>query len=186
MEPIQVIDDLQSAIAEVKARGHETVAIDALEKYLDALRAGTGQSIELRKLESQRTLAQYDAQTKHSIEMFKSVIESGREALNALVLVNGGAVVALLGFMGATISKGLPQSLGLNLTLPILQFGAGVLMGALGFGARYFSQASYASQRKKWGVSFMLGAIAFAAAGYVSFSCGIYGAYRAFLVQFSL
>jgi len=70
-----------------------------------------GQSIELRKLEYQRMLAHYDAQTKHGIEMFKSVIESGREALNALVLVNGGAVVALLGFMGATLSKSLPPRL---------------------------------------------------------------------------
>lgn len=186
MEPAEVINDLKTALADVKAKGQETVAIDALEKYLEGLRTDAGQSVELRRLEYQRTLAHYDAQTKHGIEMFKSVIESGREALNALVLVNGGAVVALLGFMGATISKGLPQALGANLTLPVLQFGLGVLMGALGFGARYFSQAFYAGEKRKSGVAFTVVAIFFAIIGYTLFGCGIYGAFRAFSTQFSL
>jgi hypothetical protein len=56
---------------------------------------------------------------------------------NTLVLINGGAVVSLLGFMGATISKGLSSSLGANLTHPLLYFGIGVLAGALAFGGRY-------------------------------------------------
>jgi hypothetical protein len=149
------------------------------------MRVDAGQSIELQKLDAQRSLAYYDAQTKHSLAMFNSVIESGREALNALVLVNGGAVVALLGFMGATISKGLPKALGADLTLPLVQFGFGVLMGALGFGARYFSQAFFTAKMDKAGDSFRVAAIFFALAGYSLFGCGIYGAFRAFATQFA-
>lgn len=186
MEPAQVIDNLKNALADVKAKGQETVAIAALVTYLDTLRSNASQSIELQKLEAQHTLAQLDVQTKHRIEMFKAVIESGREALNALVLVNGGAVIALLGFMGATLSKGLPQALGLSLTVPLLQFGLGVLMGAVGFAARYFSQACYSAQKEKWGDAFKIVAILVALAGYGLFGCGIYGAYRAFSVQFAL
>ena len=186
MEPAEIIDKLKTALHDVKSTGQETVAIDALVRYLESLRTGAGQSIEYQKLKHQRTLAHYDARTKHSIEMFKSVIESGREALNALVLINGGAVVALLGFMGATISKGLPPALGSALTQPLLQFGLGVLMGALGFGARYFSQAFYSGEKDKFGGAFTVVAIIFALVGYALFGCGIYGAFRAFSAQFAL
>lgn len=185
MEPAEVIEQLKKALADVKSQGRDSVTVVALETYLDDLKSDAGQSLELRKLEYQRSLAHYDAQTKHAVEMFKSVIDSGKEALNAVVLVNGGAVVALLGFMGATISKGLPEKLGLALTLPVLQFGLGVLMGALGFGARYLSQAFYSGGRNKGGKAFTLVAIAFAMAGYVLFGCAIYGAYRAFATEFA-
>jgi len=186
MEPTQVIDKLKTALADVKAQGHENVSVNALETYLENLRTDAGSSIELRKLEDQRVLAHYDAQTKHNIEMFRSVIESGREALNSLVLINGGAVIALLGFMGATISKGLPQALGANLAMPVLQFGLGVLMGALGLAARYFSQAFFAVEKRRVGIAFQWLAIIFALVGYALFGCGIYGAFRAFSVQFAL
>ncbi|MHB8987679.1 MAG: hypothetical protein ACYC6S_02735 [Desulfobulbia bacterium] len=186
MEPAEVIDALKTALAVVKTEGQTTVTVDALERYLEGLRKDAGQSAEIRRLEYQRTLASYDAETKHSIEMFKSVIEAGREALNALVLINGGAVVALLGFMGATISKGLPPALGASLTSPLLQFGFGVLMGALGFGARYFSQAFYSGKKRKAGIAFTLVAIGFAFVGYTLFGFGIYGAFSAFTTQFAL
>lgn len=186
MESTEIIGALKTALADVKSQGQDTVSIVALENYLETLRIDAGQSLELEKLAHQRTLAHYDAQTKHGIEMFKSVIESGREALNALVLVNGGAVVALLGFMGATISKGLSQRLGGNLTLPLLEFGIGILMGALGFGARYFSQFFYSLEKNKLGIGFNGLAVAFAVAGYTLFGCGMYGAFCAFTVQFAL
>ena len=186
MEPREVIDDFKAALAEVKAEGKETVSIAALEKYLDELRADAGKSNELRKLEYQGALAHYDARNKHRIEMFKSVLDAGREALNSLVLINGGAVVALLGFMGATISKGLSQTLGASLTVPLIQFGMAVLMGSLGFGARYFSQAAYSSEINKLGVVFNVVAVGFALFGYILFGLGIYGAYQAFSSEFAL
>jgi len=59
-------------------------------------------------------------------------------------------------------------------------------MGALGFGARYFSQAFYSAQKEKLGVALTLVSIAFAIIGYVLFGCGIYGSYHAFSAQFTL
>jgi hypothetical protein len=185
MEANKMIDKLMGELADLKAQGHESVRVDALEKYLEELRASLGSSIELKKLEHQSSLAYYDARTKHGIEMFKSVIESGREALNALVLINGGAVVALLGFMGAVIAKGLSQTLGASLTYPLLQFGIGVLVGAVAFGARYFSQAFYSAEKNTYGTAFKVLAISLALAGYALFSCGVYGAFHAFTIQFS-
>jgi hypothetical protein len=186
MEPAQVVDKLKSALNEAKQGGLTAVEIDSLEKFLEELRKDAGHSVETIKLEHQRNLALYDAQTKHGIEMFKSVIESGREALNALVLINGGAVVALLGFMGATVSKGLPAALGASLTWPLLHFGFGVLMGALAFGTRYLSQALFAIQKQRAGNVLNGIAITFAVSGYVLFGTGIYRAFIAFAKQFAV
>lgn len=185
MESAEVLNKLKTELDAVGATGQNAVAIEALQKYIDDLRTHATSSVELRKLEQQRSLAHFDAQTKHAIEMFKSVIDSGREALNALVLVNGGAVIALLGFMGATISKGLPAPLGMQLTLPILLFGLGVLMGALGFGIRYLAQACYAYNRNTLGTVFNVSSSLVAAAGYALFGYGVYVAYRSFVLQFA-
>jgi anti-sigma28 factor (negative regulator of flagellin synthesis) len=186
MEQTKFIKNLRTTLADLKANGQDTVDIAALVTHLDAQPSNASQSIELQKIETQRALAQLDVQTKHRIEMFKAVIESGREALNALVLINGGAVIALLGFMGGTVSKGLPQALGLNLTIPLLQFGLGVLTGAIAFATRYLSQAFYSAPRKRTGDAFKYVAILFAFTGYGLFGWGIYGAYRAFSIQFAL
>lgn len=185
MESAEVLNKLKTELDAVGATGQNAVAIGALQRYIDDLRTHATSSVELRKLEQQRSLAHFDAQTKHSIEMFKSVIDSGREALNALVLVNGGAVIALLGFMGATISKGLPAALGMQLTLPILLFGLGVLTGALGFGIRYLAQACYALNRKTLGTVFNVSSSLAAVAGYALFGSGVYVAYRSFVLQFA-
>lgn len=101
------------------------------------------------------------------------------------MIVNGGAVIALLGFLGAAISKEMPRTLGLGLTMPLLLFGAGVLLGALGFGARYISQACYSGDRPNWGQGFTVVAVVFGLSAYGIFGCGIYGAYTAFRMVFA-
>lgn len=186
VESADILNKLNVELASVRASGQSAVDIDALQKYIEYLRTHhAASSDELRKLEQQRSLAYFDAQTKHSIEMFKSVIDAGREALNALVLVNGGAVVALLGFMGATISKGFPASLGMQLTRPVLFFGLGVLMGVVGFGVRYLGQACYAGQRNTLGTVFNVTSSFAAVVGYALFGSGVYAAYSAFVAQFA-
>lgn len=141
---------------------------------------------EIRQIKFQGELAHYNSVSLHSVEMFKSVIESGREALNSLVLVNGGGVIALLGFLGATVAKGLPSPLGLALTLPLVLFGIGVLFGALGFGARYLSQACYAADWKRIGTGFLFTSVLLAVGGYVAFGVALFKAYQAFNDNFSL
>ena len=185
METTKLISTLKAELASLRAKGHETLDIKALENYLELLGSDSGESMEMVKLKFQGELAHYDATAKQNIEMFKSVIESGKEALNALVLINGGAVIALLGFMSAVISKGLPQALGARLTIPLLYFGIGVLMGAVGFAVRYLSQASYSGQKMKLGTGLTIFAIGLAISGYTLFGCGVYGAYRAFSMQFA-
>lgn len=185
METKEAIDKFKSDLAEVKAQGQSTVAIETLENYLAGLEKDASLSFGLRKLEYQQTLAHYDAQTKSRLEMFKSVIDAGKEALNATLIINGGAVVAFLGFLGSMLSKGGSEALGLKLTIPLLSFGFGVLSGALGFGFRYCAQFTYERQWMKAGHTFNAISILFATAAYTAFGYGVYVAYTAFTTHFT-
>ncbi len=185
MEPQAAIDIVRNAIADARTKGHQVVSIDGLDKLLVDLRANATPSMEHYKLKYQASLAEYDAKIRHQLEMLKGTLDAGREALNAIVIVNGGAVIALLGFLGAALSKDMPRALGLGLTIPLLLFGAGVLLGALGFGARYISQACYSGEHSNWGQGFTIVAIVLGLAAYGAFGYGMYGAYRAFRLVFA-
>lgn len=184
METKEVIAKIKADLADVKTQGKSSVAIEALERYLANLDKDAVDSLELRKLEYQRTLAHYDAQAKSDVEMFKSVIAAGKEALTATLLINGGAVVALLGFLGAVMSKSDWEAFGLRLTIPLLSFGSGVLFGALGFGVRYCSQFFYAVQYRKIGNLFNALSSLLAIAAYSVFGYGVFVTYSAFTAHF--
>lgn len=166
---------LRDELAKVKAQGTTEVGVEALEKVVAGLLDQSGSSLEERKLRAQHTLAEYDAQVRSHLEAFKATIESGREALNALLLINGGAVVALLGFVGAMASKTNGMAVAASMRAPLLRFGTGVLLGALAFGARYLAQAFYASDMNRCGHAFNALSISLAIAGYVVFGWGMVG-----------
>lgn len=187
MEYPELLNALKADLNKILASGQSTVQIEALQKYIETGLSSkqTDNDLERQKLEQQRSLAHMDVRTKHEIEMFKSVIDAGREALNALILINGGAVVALLGFLGAAITKGFSPSLGLQLTPSILFFGTGVLAGSISFGLRYVTQYCYAYDWFKTGHGLNISANLAAITGYILFGGGIFTAYYAFVEQFS-
>ncbi len=185
METKEAIDKIKQDLSELKAQGQTSVVIESLENYLANLEKDATLSIEHKKLEHLRNLAYYDAQTKSNLELFKSVIDSGKEALNAILLVNGGAVVVLMGFLGSMLSKGGSEALGLKLTIPLLSFGFGVLFSAISSGVRYCTQFSYARQWAKSGHCFNIISVLFAIFAYIAFGYGVYVTYEAFTKHFT-
>ena len=137
-------------------------------------------------------LAHYAAKNQHSIEMLKAVLEAGKSALQSLLFINGGAVVALLGVFSSLAGKDGGATLAQYLSLPLLQFGLGVLVAALGFAFRYFSQACYSESNaendnyQKAGNWFRYAAIGSALSGYVLFGFAVVNAYHAVVWAFSL
>jgi hypothetical protein len=73
----------------------------------------------------------------HALETYKSLISVSMEGLKTLLLINGGAVVALLAFLGQS-----PQGpkLALHAWLPIALFVAGVGFCAIAFIGSYATQ----------------------------------------------
>jgi acyl-coenzyme A thioesterase PaaI-like protein len=174
---------LRDEIAVLKERGDIHVTVDALDKRVAGLLDQAGVSHAERLLQTQYTLAQYEAQERSNIESFKAAVESGREALNALVLINGGAVVALLGFVGAMAARSNGSAVADAMRAPLLRFGTGVLLGGLAFGSRYLSQALDAGVKKRWAFAFNLLSIALAISGYVVFALGLAGASDAIIAK---
>ena len=191
MESKELIDAFRKQLDQVEAQGGQQIQVSSLRAYLDALERDAGASQEFRKREHEGMLAHYAAKSQHSVEMLKAVLEAGKSALHALLIINGGAVVALLGVMSNLAGKPGGNLLASYLSLPMLQFGIGVLVGALGFALRYFSQACYSeSQESKdkyqaWGDWFRYAAILSALSGYVLFGFAMVNAYHAVIWAFS-
>lgn len=191
MESQELIDAFRKQLDQVEEQGNAQVQVAALRAYLSALEKDAGASQEFRRREHEGMLAHYAAKNQHSIEMVKAVLEAGKSALHSLLLINGGAVVALLGVMSNLAGKPGGILLAKYLALPLLEFGIGVLCGALGFAFRYFSQAFYTvskSDKDKfvtWGDRFRYLAILAAIAGYILFGFAIANAYNAVVWSFS-
>ena len=75
----------------------------------------------------------------HALETFKSLIAVSMEGLKTLLLVNGGAVVALLAFLGQST---LGPALAPHFWWPIAFFVGGVALCTLAFIGSYFTQFS--------------------------------------------
>lgn len=196
MNAKEVIDGLGHVLVEVKKQGQKVVSVTALESYLANLkehveRAGVLDRIKLDldsasfRAEHERNLAHYDAQQSHSVEMLRSVFAYGQAALKSSILINGGAAVALLAFIGRIWDEKTGQTAVDALTSALVLFSFGVLAGAIGTAATYFSQLLYASNWNKTGVGFHVLTILIVAAAYVLFGLGSYEAYESFLKHLS-
>jgi hypothetical protein len=191
MESQEVIDAFRRQVEQVEAQGSQQVQVTALRAYLDALEKDAGASQEYRNREHAGMLAHYAARSQHAIEMLKAVLEAGKSALHALLLINGGAVVALLGVMSNLVGKNEGAALARYLALPLLQFGIGVLLGAVGFAFRYLSQACYSDSENPedklhcWGDRLRYAAILTAIGGYALFGFAVANSYSAVVWSFA-
>lgn len=82
--------------------------------------------------------------------MFESVILSGANAVRALLLVNGGASVAMLAFLGHLFSSRNGVEVNVDsIRLCLLLFGIGTALATFCAGWTYFTQSIYAEHLRK-------------------------------------
>ena len=109
------------------------------------------QEMEKWKAQHKNQLAQYNAeraaQLSRDIEMFKSVIISGQAALKSAILINGGATVALLAFIGSVFKVSQNSEVVTKLSHAMFCFVIGVLSGAIASGVVYIAQFVYAREK---------------------------------------
>ena len=102
-------------------------------------------------------------------------------AIKSALLINGGASVAILAFLGSFLSKGEQKTAVLNaLSGPLLFFGLGVLSGAFGAGLGYLCQRFHLGGRDKAGFRLNVAAIIMVFLSYPSFLFGLYKTYSIF------
>ncbi|RCN59111.1 hypothetical protein C4900_05125 [Acidiferrobacter thiooxydans] len=73
----------------------------------------------------------------HKRETFKSLVSYGQNAVKFVLLVNGGALVAVLGLLGSIYAK---TCAAVNFQGPAICFVVGLCMGGLGFTSAYLTQ----------------------------------------------
>jgi hypothetical protein len=194
MEAQDVIKEIKHALNEVHGEGNEFVHIQSLNNFLESLEKNASMSIEMRKLQHESNLEWYKAQRQCEIEnykaqvlsdaeMFKSVIQAGQGALKASLLINGGAAVALLAFIGNIWAKIQSQDVAYYLITSLIIFGGGVLFGTLSTGITYLTQATYSKQCIKSGNILNIFSISFVIGAYICFVIGIWFVRNAFMTH---
>lgn len=197
MKATELISELRAALVGVKAQGQLTIPIEGLENYLaDAEKianANQEKQAEITQLDEAHAKFQHDfevwkinAPLKNAAdqEMFKSVIEAGQTALKSAILINGGAAVALLAFLGNLLTKEAPK--GIAVPIPVmghamLIFIMGVGLAGLASGFRYLCQWLYSSDWNRTGDAFNYSAIVLGLASFAAFFWGGIEAYHAML-----
>jgi ABC-type Fe3+ transport system permease subunit len=141
--------------------------------YLECYKADCVNKIETKKIKSLENL-----------EMFKSVIASGQIALRFLLLINGGASLAMLTFIG-TLTKNRPVMV-TEYAFSLLFFVIGVLLATICAGLTYINQVIYHAKGDKKGNCFRFITLLCGASSAIVFAVGTYFAYQAFKMFASL
>lgn len=191
-----LIDEIRDAVDSVKKQNQEVISVDALLNYLHALESDVSESNEDHvrqheaslvqyQVENEKNIAHYNAQQLHSVELFRSVITYGEAALKSAILINGGAAVALLAFIGNIWNKGISEGSAAPLTAAITSFSFGVLAAALGTAGSYLAQFLYSQNYQRSGKTFHTFAVVSVICSYVLFAFGVAGSYESFVTQLS-
>jgi hypothetical protein len=154
----EIIEDMESDIKYAEDKGVTGIPLKNIKAWLEKIKGNVKDQTELDSSKTQRDLAFYAAKHTSRIEYYRArtkrvsdgiqwVITIGQGALRSGALINGGACVALLAFMGNIIMKDASMIPGLSSAL--LMFGCGVFFAAASTGTAYLAQVSYETNKNK-------------------------------------
>jgi len=184
------ITSLLKALRQLKGDGVEHVSVDRLIDYLTNMEADSSQERVVPPAELERYKAQLAVGVQKqqevsniNVEGFKSVILTGQTSLRSGLLINGGAALAVLAYIGK-LSVEAPAHVS-QFASPLLLFVMGTLTMAVTSGVTYLGQWFYfGGGTWKWKVGFWLNILAMILGflSYVLFAWGSWDAYLAFKV----
>lgn len=185
MKSKEVLDLLDRSLDDAAVKGARAVDIGALKKLVAGLRkivdASTAQIAAEEQKRMQSSFANWLETNKQrhewQLEGFRSAIQAGQSALKSCVLINGGAAVALLAFVGHLVEQKEPAISVRSLAIAMSVFVGGVFAGGLASGVTYLSQWFFADDRETTGFRLNIAAIL---AGLASLACFSWGGYLAY------
>ena len=122
----------------------------------------------------------YRAEVDSNGRMLEATIALAGMALKSAMLINGGAAVAMLAYLGNVASKEVEVG---SIPGALSFFVAGVLSAAIGTGCGYLCQATYAEGHHKWGIGLRIAAAVLVISSYIFFGLGGAEAYGSFSNQ---
>lgn len=186
MRNSDLIDVIKSDVSAVANQGHEAVGISDLIRYLDALKEQATDeksfdqlSLEKFRASHQSALTQFEKLHESRMEIYRSTIMSGQAAMKSTILINGGAAVALLAFIGHLVSSG-QKSIVPSFALPLFCFVAAALCGVVAVGLTYVTLSSYNINKTMLGNISNTISVGVVVLSYILFAVGCYNAYLIF------
>lgn len=187
----EILEIVKKAVMEVKQIKQDVISVDAMTHYLDALIKDTeGQesadqktldvSLAVFRAEQDAKNTENKADSDHDLELFRSVISFAGAALKSAMLINGGAAVAMMAFIGNIWTQGVSALAVTSLTNSILYFSSGVLAAAVATMTSYFTQYFYLHGPECAGHVFRAFSIIIGIGAFVLFGYGTYEVYTAF------
>jgi len=178
---------MKAMIVDIKAKGTAAIYCDNLISYLDQIEKSPEPEPTSIDIENYKAnLVNWIETNKHKfnseLEMFRSVIVAGQNAIKAAFLLNGAAAVAMLAFVGH-LAQFKPDKVAL-FGACILPFAFGVLVITISSGCTYLSQWFYATpgpRLRKVGFSLNIACMVLTVVSYALFTLGLFTTYRAFL-----
>lgn len=186
MSAQQFAAQLKETIQGIKENGTAAIYCDNLIAYLDDVAKSPSQTptvVELEKYKADLQLHIEQNKNYHAskLEMFRSVIAAGQNAIRSSLLMNGGASVALLAFIGH-LAQIKPEKVVL-FSVALMPFVLGVLAMTITSGFTYLSQWLYDSASataQKWGFRLNIVCIVLGLSSYALFIWGMWRAFCAF------
>lgn len=191
MDAKTLIKIMKDQIQASKNEQLSSFTIEQIEQWVNSLESETesqGQEyspikIEEYKLTHQSKLEGYKAQNQMNIEMFRSVIQYGQASLKSAILINGGAAVALLAFIGKIWSDEKSKIVINELSYSLTLFVFGTLAVAVATGITYIAQSLFNEGKIKIAHCVNGLIISLVIGSYIIFSLGVFSTYVIFTTQ---
>lgn len=185
MKANQFAKELCLTVEKLKADGVEKIDTSNLIAYLASaskeLESEHTFDTELYKAKLQKWIEEHKNTHSYSVEMFRSVITAGQNALRTSFLMNGGSSMAMLAFIGHLATE-VPEKVQLFAS-SLTVFVIGVLIVAIASGTTYLSQWLYASKNERLidiGGILNVASIVLGISSYVIYGFGVYKTYGVF------
>lgn len=184
MNAKQFAAQMKTDIEDIKSKGTAAIYCDNIIAYLNEVENSPEQEltpvdVERYKADLQNWIEANKYQHESNLELFRSVITSGQSAIKSSFLLNGGAAVALLAFIGH-LAQFRPEKVS-EFGACLMPFAFGVLASAVTSGSTYLSQWLYASPlawARKAGFAINIICILLAIGSYLLFAYGLFAIYR--------
>lgn len=192
MDARQLIEAHRTALKEAEASGLTVIQTSTLHSIFNDLEkiltttSNQPHPLELEKFRSDLagSLTYEEHVQNWRLESFKQVIALGQSTLKSMMLINGGAAVALLAFLGNLVTRSSSFANVASFAASMRMFVIGVFLASVAYATTYFSQMFYEGE-KKWqrrtGLGFHVLTSLVGAGALIAFLWGAHIAYQAFV-----
>jgi len=188
MDAKGLIEIIKSDVDLLKEQNIQNIPIENFEAWYNGLKKFvdgspgeiTAAQLEKYKGEISAWVEGIKGQQAGKVEMLKATMEYGGAAIKSSLLINGGAAVALLAFVGkiwGPESKAQIQDLSCSLIIFVM----GVAFSAMAMGAAYFTQFYYTHNNEGAGNTWRAVAAGLVIFSYILFVSGAFTAYKTFV-----